>query len=144
LCDRGHDVLLFVGSDHGHEAVTDTIPVERRLFEAGFKRELDSPELVGAPSGSSAFIHFGGDALSRGGQVRGRLAEQSWAGRIIKGEDLAELGQAPAADMLALDMAKREGRNRNGVPGLTAYAVRFSEDEDEVRRDCGMHGGLGR
>ncbi len=144
LRDRGHDVLLFIGSDHGHEAVTETIPVERRLFEAGFKRELESPELVVAPSGSSAFIHFGGDALSRRDEVAAWLAEQSWAGRIIKGEDLAELGQAPAIDMLALDMAKTEGRNRNGVPGLTAYAVRFSEDEDEVRRDCGMHGGLGR
>jgi arylsulfatase A-like enzyme len=144
LRDRGHDVLLFVGSDHGHESVTETIPVERRLFEAGFKRELESPELVVAPSGSSAFIHFGGDALSRRDEVAAWLAEQSWAGRIIKGEDLAELGQAPAADMLALDMAKSEGRNRNSVPGLTAYAVRFSEDEDEVRRDCGMHGGLGR
>jgi arylsulfatase A-like enzyme len=144
LRDRGHDVLLFVGSDHGHEAVTDTIPVERRLFEAGFKRALESPELVVAPSGSSAFIHFGGDALSRRDEVAAWLAEQPWAGRIIKGEDLAELGQAPSLDMLALDMAKSEGRNRNGVPGLTAYAVRFSEDEDEVRRDCGMHGGLGR
>jgi hypothetical protein len=144
LRDRGHDVLLFVGSDHGHEAVTDTIPVERRLFEAGFKRALESPELVVAPSGSSAFIHFGGDALSRRDEVAAWLAEQPWAGRIIKGEDLAELGQAPSPDMLALDMAKSEGRNRNGVPGLTAYAVRFSEDEDEVRRDCGMHGGLGR
>jgi arylsulfatase A-like enzyme len=144
LRDRGHDVLLFVGSDHGHEAVSETIPVERRLFEAGFKRELDSPELVVAPSGSSAFIHFGGDALSRRDEVAAWLGEQSWAGRIIRGEDLAELGQAPSSDMLALDMAKSDGRNCNGVPGLTGYAVRFSEDEDEVRRDCGMHGGLGR
>ncbi len=144
LRDRGHDVLLFVGSDHGHEAVTDTIPVERRLFEAGFKRELESPELVVAPSGSSAFIHFGGAALARRDEVAAWLSEQPWAGRIIKGENLAELGQAPSPDMLALDMAKSEGRNRNGVPGLTAYAVRFAEDEDEVRRDCGMHGGLGR
>ena len=144
LRDRGHDVLLFVGSDHGHEAVSETIPVERRLFEAGFKRELDSPELVVASSGSSAFIHFGGDALSRRDEVAAWLGEQSWAGRIIKGEDLAELGQAPSPDMLALDMRKSDGRNCNGVPGLTGYAVRFSEDEDEVRRDCGMHGGLGR
>ncbi len=144
LRDRGHNVLLFVGSDHGHEAVSETIPVERRLFEAGFKRELESPELVVAPSGSSAFIHFGGGALSRRDEVAAWLEEQPWAGRIIKGEDLAELGQAPSSDMLALDMAKSDGRNRHGVPGLTGYAVRFSEDEDEVRRDCGMHGGLGR
>ncbi len=46
--------------------------------------------------------------------------------------------------MLALDMAKTDGRNRHGVPGLTAFAVRFSEGEEDIRRDCGMHGGLGR
>src|SRR5207237_10216703 len=115
-----------------------------RLFEARFKRWPESPEIVVAPAGSSAFIHFGGDALSRRDDVAAWLGEQSWAGRIIRGEDLAELGQAPAADMLALDMAKTEGRNCNGVPGLTAFAVRFSEGEEAIRRDCGMHGGLGR
>jgi hypothetical protein len=143
LRDRGHDVLLLVGSDHGHESVTETVPVERRLFEAGFKAALESPEIVVAPSGSSAFIHFGGDALSRRDEVAGWLGEQSWAGRIIRGEDLAEFGQSPAAEILAVDMAKSEGRNCNGVPGLTAMAVRFSENEEAIRRDCGMHGGLG-
>jgi hypothetical protein len=40
-------------------------------------------------------------------------------------------------------MAKSQGSNCNGIPGLTAMAVRFAENEDAVRRDCGMHGGLG-
>jgi arylsulfatase A-like enzyme len=143
LRDRGHDVLLLVGSDHGHESVTETVPVERRLYEAGFKAGLESPEIVVAPQGSSAFIHFGGDALARRREVADWLGQQSWAGRIIKGEDLAELGQIPATDVLAVDMAKSQGSNCNGVPGLTAMAVRFAENEDAVRRDCGMHGGLG-
>ncbi|QDM17105.1 alkaline phosphatase family protein [Tardiphaga sp. vice352] len=144
LRDRGHEVLLMVGSDHGHESVTETVPVERRLFEAGFKAELESPDVVVACQGTSAFIHFGGDALARRDEVADWLGQQSWAGRIMRGEDLAALGQIPASDVLALDMAKSPGSNRNGVPGLTAMAVRFSETEDAVRRDCGMHGGLGR
>lgn len=143
LRDGGHDVLFLIGSDHGHESVTETIPVERRLFEAGFKAALDSPDIVVAPQGASAFIHFGGSALLRRAEVASWLSEQSWAGRIIAGEDLAELGQIPGDDLLAVDMAKRAGSNRNGVPGLTAMAVRFSEHEDAIRRDCGMHGGLG-
>jgi hypothetical protein len=143
LRDRGHDVLLLVGSDHGHESVTETVPVERRLFEAGFKTEMDGPDIVVASQGSSAFIHFGDHALSRRDEVADWLDKQSWAGRIIKGEDLAELGQIPAANALAIDMAKSEGNNCNGVPGLTAMAVRFSDTEDAIRRDCGMHGGLG-
>jgi arylsulfatase A-like enzyme len=143
LRHRGHDVLLLVGSDHGHESVTETVPIERRLFEAGFKAELESPDIVVAPQGSAAFLHFGGAALSRRGEVADWLGKQSWAGRIIYGEDLAELGQIPADDVVAVDMAKSPGNNCNDVPGLTAMAVRFSDNEDAVRRDCGMHGGLG-
>jgi hypothetical protein len=90
----------------------------------------------------SAFIHFGRSSLSRRAEVASWLSGQPWAGRIISGEDLAELGQIPGDDLLAVDMAKSSGSNRNGVPGLTAMAVRFSEQEDAIRRDCGMHGGL--
>ena len=143
LRDQGHDVLFLVGSDHGHELVTETVPVERRLFEAGFKSSLEGPEIVAASQGSSVFIHFANDHLSRRAEVVAWLGEQPWAGRVISGEDLAELGQIPGDDLLAVDMAKSEGTNCNGVPGLTAMAVRFSEGEDAVRRDCGMHGGLG-
>lgn len=143
LRDKGHDVLFLIGSDHGHESVTETIPVERRLFEAGFKASLESSEIVVAPQGSSAFIHFGENALARRAEVVSWIGEQDWAGRIIAGEDLAELGQIPGNDLIAVDMAKRSGANRNGVPGLTAMAVRFAEHEDAIRRDCGMHGGLG-
>lgn len=143
LRDNGHDVLFLIGSDHGHESVTETIPVERRLFEAGFKAALDSPDIVVAPQGSSAFIHFGGSSLLRRTEVASWLSEQPWAGRVIAGEDLADLGQIPGDNLLAVDMAKSPGANRNGVPGLTAMAVRFAEHEDAIRRDCGMHGGLG-
>lgn len=143
LRDKGYDVLFLVGSDHGHESVTETIPVERRLFEAGFKTSLESSEIVVAPQGSSAFIHFGASSLSRRAEVASWLGGQPWAGRISSGEDLAELGQIPGDDLLAVDMAKSPGSNRNGVPGLTAMAVRFSEQQDAIRRDRGMHGGLG-
>ena len=143
LRDNGHDVLFLIGSDHGHESVTETIPVERRLFEAGFKAALDSPDIVVAPQGSSAFIHFGGSSLLHRAEVACWLGEQRWAGRIIAGEELAELGQIPGDNLLAVDMAKSPGSNCNGVPGLTAMAVRFAEHEDAIRRDCGMHGGLG-
>jgi arylsulfatase A-like enzyme len=90
LRDRGHDVLLLVGSDHGHESVTETVPVERRLYEAGFKAGLESPEIVVAPQGSSAFIHFGGDALSRRKEVADWLGQQGLrrASDWLKRDDL--------------------------------------------------------
>ena len=144
LRDEGHDVLLMIGSDHGHESVTDAIPVERRLFEAGFKKELDGPEIVVAPQGCAAFIHFGGDAASRRVEAADWLSQQDWVEDVFMGEDLASLGQIPGDDLIAIDMAKVEGANINGVPGLSAMAVRFDEEVGEIRRHCGMHGGRGR
>ncbi|KAA0688096.1 hypothetical protein DTW90_32295 [Neorhizobium sp. P12A] len=143
LRDDGHDVLFMVGSDHGHEAVTEVIPVERRLFQAGFKKELESPEVIVTPQGGSAFIHFGGDALARRDEAAHWLREQPWVREVFMGEYLASLGQIPSDDILAIDMAKTEGTNINGVPGLSAMAVRFSETEDDIRQHCGVHGGRG-
>lgn len=143
LRDAGHDVLFMLGSDHGHESVTEVVPVERRLFEAGFKAELDSPELMVVPQGCSAFIHFAGTALDRKAEISDWLRERAWVEEVIEGEDLPKLGQIPGADVIAIDMAKAEGTNINGVPGLSAMATRFSADEDAVRAHCGMHGGRG-
>lgn len=143
LRDDGHDVLLMVGSDHGHESVTEVIPVERRLFEAGFKRALDSGDIVVAPQGSAAFVHFAAAALDRRDEVIDWLGAQRWVGGVHRDAGLARLRQAPAEDLVVIEMAKTPGTNLNGVPGLTAMAVRFSVDEDDVRRDCGIHGGRG-
>ncbi len=143
LRDAGHDVLLMVGSDHGHESVTEVVPVERRLFEAGFKTSLDGPEIVVAPQGSAAFVHVGGSAAPRRDEIAAWLAEQSWIEAVHRGDDFAALRQAADPDLLIVEMAKTEGVNVNGVPGLTAMAVRFSQDEEAIRRDCGIHGGRG-
>jgi hypothetical protein len=144
LREQGHDVLFMIGSDHGHESITEVIAVEKRLFEAGFKKTLDGPEIVVAPQGSAAFIHFGGDAASRRIEAVDWLRQQSWVEDVFMGEDLAALGQMPGNDLIAIDMAKTEGCNINGVPGLSAMAVRFDEEIGEIRRDCGIHGGRGR
>ncbi len=143
LRDEGHEVLMMLGSDHGHESVTEVIPVERRLFEAGFKRDLESPELMVVPQGSSAFIHFAAGALDRKAEAIDFLRGQPWVEEVFLGEDLPKLGQIPGDDVIAIDMAKTEGRNINGVPGLSAMATRYSEDEDDIRTHCGMHGGRG-
>lgn len=143
LRDGGHDVLFLVGSDHGHESVSEVIPVERRIFEAGFKSEMESPDLVVVPQGGSAFIHFAGAALGRRHEVADWLGGQDWVREVFAGEDLGQIGQIPGDDLIAIDMAKSAAGNVNGVPGLSALATRFSQDEGDLRRDCGMHGGRG-
>lgn len=143
LRDAGHDVLLIVGSDHGHESISEVIPVERRLFEAGFKSTLEAPDLMVVPQGGSAFLHFAGNALSRRAEVADWLSQQPWVGEVFHGEELADLGQIPGNDLLAIDMAKSSETNVNGVLGLSALATRFSQDEDDSRLHCGLHGGRG-
>jgi hypothetical protein len=143
LRDAGHDVLLIVGSDHGHESISEVIPVERHLFDAGFKSELEAPNLMVVPQGGCAFIHFAGDALGRRSEVADWLSQQPWVGEVFQGEALADLGQIPGDDLLAIDMAKSAAANVNGVPGLSALAARFSHDAAQERLHFGMHGGRG-
>ena len=140
LHDEGHDVLILLGSDHGHEAVIERIAVEHRMVEAGLKRSQDSTEVMVVPQGSSAFV-YSSDA-GRKAEIRAWLADQPWAGRMVDGADLAKLGQIPDPAIIALDMAKVAGSNRHGVPGLT-YACSRHEPEDGSWQDRGMHGGTG-
>ncbi len=144
LRDAGHDVLLIVGSDHGHESIAEVIPVEHHLFEAGFKSARDATDLMVVPQGGCAFVHFAGEALGRRAEVADWLSQQSWVGAVFQGETLTELGQIPGGDLLAIDMAKSPDANINGVPGLSALATRFSREEEESRLHCGMHGGRGQ
>jgi arylsulfatase A-like enzyme len=143
LRDDGHEVLLMVGSDHGQESITEVMPLERRLFEAGFKRTLDGPELIVAPQGSAAFIHLGGDALAAKSEIVDWLRAQPLIGGVFVDDDLPALGQIPGDEVIGVDMAKTEGANVNGVPGLTATATRFGDDPDGRKRHCGVHGGRG-
>ena len=49
----GDEALLVLGSDHGHETVTDIVPIEAALVSAGFKESGDSKDVVFASSGKS-------------------------------------------------------------------------------------------
>lgn len=142
LRDDGHDVLFLIGSDHGQESITEVMPLEKRLFEAGFKRSLEGPEVIVAPQGSAAFIHLGGEALARKDEIVAWLKEQRPIGAVFVDDDLPALGQIPGDDVIAVDMAKTEGANVNGVPGLTASVSRFAED-DGGKLHHGTHGGRG-
>ena len=144
LRDRGHDVLLFVGSDHGHEAVTETIPVERRLFEAGLQARAGKPGACRCAVGLIGPHPFRRRRACRAA-TRSPPGSPSNPGPGASSRARTSPNSARRRrPTCSRSTWQRRGRNRNGVPGLTGYAVRFSEDEDEVRRDCGMHGGLGR
>ena len=138
----GEEILLLVGSDHGHETITEIVAVEREVHLAGLKSQLDSTDVVVAPQGTSALVYFSADALDRVDAVAGFLRTRPWAGEVVVGDALARLGMQPSGGLrIAVSMAKRAGQNPHGIPGLSVTAVRF--DPNPAKIGCGQHGGLG-
>jgi len=45
LADRD-DILLLIGSDHGHQTVTGVIDIDEELVTAGLKESLESTDVV--------------------------------------------------------------------------------------------------
>jgi predicted AlkP superfamily pyrophosphatase or phosphodiesterase len=139
---QGEELLLLVGSDHGHETTRRVIPVERLLYEAGFKRALDSDDIVLASQGTSALLYFNDDATGRVADVAGFLRAQDWAGEVLVDEALAHVGlRAEHGLRIALSMAKADGPNEHGVAGISDIATRFEANPAKV--GLGQHGGLG-
>ena len=138
----GDDVLFLLGSDHGHETVESVIPVTERLVEAGFKTSLESSDVVLASSGMGALLYFAPEAEERRPAVAAWLRAQAWIQVVYAGAELAEIDLPTGTPLgIAFGMAKRDGSNRFGVPGLGYVAADpFSPDD---RTGCGQHGGLG-
>ena len=138
----GEDILFMVGSDHGHETIRESIPVERLLFQQGFKRALDSNDIVLAPQGTSALLYFAASANDRVVPVARYLREQPWAGRVLVDEELAQAGMCAERGLrIALSMAKQDVPNAHGIAGLSDIATRF--EPTPRKTGMGQHGGFG-
>ena len=136
-------VLLVVCSDHGHETTDRVIPVEALMVEAGLKADAGSSDVVFASSGTGALVYLSDRASSRRDDIVDWLERQPWCGPVFAGAALAEVGQREDGGLaIAFSMAKRDGPNRFGVPGISHVAgCRFSSNDAPGR---GQHGGLGR
>lgn len=138
----GDEVLFLVGSDHGHETIDAVIPVTEHLVEAGFKASPESGDVVLASSGMGALLYFSPAAEERRTAVAAWLRSQAWADEVYEGEALADIGLPTGTALgIAFGMAKREGSNRFGIPGLGCVAADpMAPDE---RPGWGQHGGFG-
>lgn len=138
----GEDILLLVGSDHGHESISAIIPVEREIHEAGLKATLDSPDVVVATQGTSGLIYFADEAASRVGAVAEFLRSRPWAGEVLVDDELERIGmRAEEGLRIAVSMAKQAGPNPHGIAGMSATVVRHEADPRKL--GWGQHGGLG-
>ena len=58
----GDDILLIVGSDHGHETVSGVVDIEAELVSAGLKSSADSDDVIAMSSGTSSLIYLHSDS----------------------------------------------------------------------------------
>jgi Type I phosphodiesterase / nucleotide pyrophosphatase len=139
----GDDILLIVGSDHGHETVSGVVDVEAELTAAGLKSGPESNDVIAMSSGTSTLIYLHEDAEPRRDRLGDFLGSQAWAGRVIDAVSLASIGQAQHNGLaFAVSLRSDGSENEFGVPGRSLAAKPRWGKLD--RLGCGQHGGLGR
>jgi arylsulfatase A-like enzyme len=139
----GDDILLIVGSDHGHETVSGVVDIEAELIAAGVKTAPDSNDMIAVSSGNASLIYLHPDAASQRDRLGDFLASRDWAGQVIEAADLAAVGQAPHNSLaFAVSLKADTLDNEFGVPGRSLAAKPRWDKPD--RLGCGQHGGLAR
>jgi hypothetical protein len=143
LREQGDDVLFIACSDHGHQTVRGVIDIDAELVAGGFKESVASGDVVSVSNGTSALIYVHENAAGKIEALRGFLAAQPWAGRVIGASGLADIGQAPSHGLaFAVDMASTEEANAFGVAGQSYEAKPAAGKGGHL--GCGQHGGLAR
>jgi predicted AlkP superfamily pyrophosphatase or phosphodiesterase len=142
LDPSGEEILLVVGSDHGMESVAETIDLDGLLVEAGLKHAPGSSDVVVAPNGSAALLYFSKPESTLVGEVARFLETRDWAGRVLVGGGLGEVGLPSAAAVRIAIALKADSRaNPHGVSGYSAVVRDPQEPKDAA--GFGQHGGLG-
>jgi arylsulfatase A-like enzyme len=139
----GDDVLLIVGSDHGHETVSGVVDIEAELIAAGLKSGPESNDIVAMSSGTSSLIYLHPEAERHRDRLGDFLGSQPWAGSVIDEANLATIGQASHNGLaFAVSLEADASENEFGIPGRSLAAKpRWGKPD---RLGCGQHGGLGR
>ena len=140
---KGHDILLAVMSDHGHQTVEGIIDIEAELVAAGLKAAAGSGDVMAVSNGTSSLVYVHDDHARHTAAIGAFLARQHWAGRVIGRDGLGEIGQAPHHGLaFAVVMAASDRANAHGIPG-TSFEAKPAVGKP-AHMGCGQHGGLAR
>ena len=142
LRQQGDDILLLIGSDHGHQTVTGAIDIDAELAAAGFKDDPKSEDIVVAPNGTAALVYLSEQMHGRADAIAAFLEAQDWLDRVVTIEEMASVGHGPR-DGLAFALAMRtdDAANEHGVPGQGVIAQPANGKDTGI--GFGQHGGLG-
>jgi arylsulfatase A-like enzyme len=136
----GEDVLLLIGSDHGHQTVSGVVDVAAELGAA-------VPEAVGgfqvAANGTAALVYVDPARPALIAALGRALRDMPWTDRVVAPDELAEAGQSTANGLaFIVGMRSTDEINSFGVPGMSMVAKANHSKPD--RLGFGQHGGLGR
>jgi arylsulfatase A-like enzyme len=142
LRKEGDDVLLLVGSDHGHQTTSGIVDVDAELIAAGLKAGHGSGDVMAIANGTAVLIYVHPDHAVALPAIRGFLETCAWAEKIFGPHDLDLVGQAPTSGLaFAVSLRASEECNAFGIAG-SALAAKPVLGKPE-RLGCGQHGGLG-
>lgn len=118
------DVLVL--SDHGYSTITDVIPIEAMVRDAGFPVEGDGGVVV-APNGGSVIFYTNPPSEDTSDRLAEWLMTQPWCGSILSSESAGHIagtlplelsgGDGERAPDLAMSFAWNHDANENGVAG---------------------------
>jgi len=138
---QGEDILLLVGSDHGHESVGDAVDIEAWLGERGLSSLLRDGAIAVAGQGTSALFYATDAGRSPLLGVLDALASEPWADGVITADGLSDRGHGAVQGVVAaVNMARDARPNAFGVPGHR-WAV--AEGGKLPTIGVGQHGGWG-
>ncbi|MEM7776015.1 MAG: alkaline phosphatase family protein [Pseudomonadota bacterium] len=98
---HGEDILLIVGSDHGHEHISDGVDVVGWARTSGFGDDLDAGRIAFATQGTAFLVYASGLDAVRLDQLLDAIASQPWAGEVARGSALDILGVSQSQDLVA-------------------------------------------
>jgi arylsulfatase A-like enzyme len=137
----GDEVLLIVGSDHGHETVSGLVDVEGELIAVGLKAGRQSHDIVAQSNGTATLIYVAAEHASICPALGAFLNSRDWAGVVLGADDLGTVGQAPHNGLaFAVSMRASAATNQYGVPGSALAAMPRGGEAHPV--GAGQHGGL--
>jgi hypothetical protein len=136
----GEEILLLVGSDHGHETIGDSVSIEDWLSAHGLAAAVAAGDVAVAGQGTSALLYATDRARSGLLDVLADMRREAWADEVVTGEHLAARGFAAAGGVVAaVNMARDSAANPYGVPGRRWVA----SEGKPVPIGSGQHGGWG-
>ena len=138
---KGDDILLMVGSDHGHETVGYGINVAGWLDENGFSKLRESGQMAFATQGTAALLYAIGDGVTAVPDALAKLKDAPWVEGIATGAELEKLGIMPEGGLVAgISLARDPEPNDFGVAGKRWASFNGPEFKGI---GYGQHGGWG-